>query len=287
MSTEIQSSESVINDTSNSISPIEIPLVSSQPILAVSSNSIFVNEETKKRKQLILINDHLQKFPTHSTITEIILDRLWYDIKKKFFLLTPTKIFTYDPKTMIIESIPDIEPTDNKPFKCFTVSNKQSSLLIGYDEWKSKVIERWEQNNENGLWKLIERYPLKLTSNEFIGSILGINQDDSSNLAITIYNNFTNQWRMEIQDVETSKCLRKILLPSSDSRSDYRMIFIENARSDIKWLIHSPDNNKIIGIDSKWQKIYLKYKFPIHRMAQFRKNLIIRTTNKIDILLFT
>ena len=284
MTQTIDDVQSMINDSSHSISPIKIPLISSQPILAVSPNSIFVNEHTEKRKQLILIDNHLQRSSTNSTITEIIIDTLWYDIKQKFLLLTPTQIFTYDPNTMIIESISDIKPTDNKPFKCFAVCNKQSSLLIAYDEWESKLIERWKQSNENDRWKLIERYPLNLTSNEFIGTILATHQDDCSNLAMTVYNNLTNQWRMELRHVDTSICFRKILLPSSDSSDDYRMIFIENAISDIKWLIYSRSNNRIIAIDSKWQKIYLKYKFPIHRMAQFRQNnLIIRTTNRIDI----
>jgi hypothetical protein len=101
---------------------------------------------------------------------------------------------------------------------------------------------------------------------------------------MTIYNNYTEQWRMELCDAEMLICLKKILLPGSDPMYDYRMIKIENIKSDIKWLIHSEADNEIIGIDSKWQKKYINYKFPIFRMIQFKKNnLIVCTKNRIDI----
>lgn len=274
-----------IDDTMDSISPIKIPLVSTQPILAVSPNYILVNEYTKKRRQLVFIDHKLQRFSVCSPITDIIIDAIWYHIEEKFFLLTERKIFSYNPKEKLIETISDIKSDNSKLFKCFTIDTNQSSLLTAYDEWEPKFLDRWKQDQENGRWKLSKRHWLNLTSNEFIGILLAINDDDDcAKIAMTIYNNYTEQWRMELCDAEMLICLKKILLPGSDPMYDYRMIKIENIKSDIKWLIHSEADNEIIGIDSKWQKKYINYKFPIFRMIQFKKNnLIVCTKNRIDI----
>jgi len=283
-SSSLQLSELMIDDISNSISTITIPLKSSQPILAVSSNSILVNEYTKKRNQLIVIDDNLNKFSIHSPITEPIIDAVWYEIKQRFFLLTENKIFTFNPNEKIIERIFDIKSNDKIPFKSFTVINNQNSLLIAYDEWESKFIDQWQQDNENSLWKLIKKHPLNLTSNEFIGNILAINEDNCSKLGITIFNDLNGEWRMELRDAEMLTCFQKILLSRSDQIYDYRIIEMKNIISDIKWLVYSQANNEIIAIDSKWKKKHLHYKFPVYRMAQFKKNnLIIRLKNRIDI----
>jgi hypothetical protein len=275
-----------IDGNSDSISPIDIPLTSSQPILAISPNYILVNEYTKKRNRLIFIDHKFQRSSIRSPITDLIIDALWYHIEEKFFLLTPRKIFSYDPEEKMIESMSDIKSDDSKPLKSFTIDNKQSSLLIAYDEWQPKFLHRWKQDQENGRWKLIKRHPLNLTSNEFIGILLAINDDNCSKIAMTIYNNFTEEWRMELRDAEILICLKKILLPGSDPIYDYRMITIEHIKSDIKWLIHSQANDKIIAIDSQWQQRYLNYKSPICRMAQFKmNNLIVRTRNRFQIRL--
>ncbi|CAF3670003.1 unnamed protein product [Rotaria sp. Silwood1] len=286
-SSNIQMSKPMINDNHNSISTIEIPLLSLKPILAVSSNYILVNEYTKKKKQLILIDENCNRSSINYSITENIIDALWFDMEQKFFLLTETKIFTLNPNTKIIKSISDIKLNNKKPFKCFTVINNQSSLLIVYDEWEPKFIDRWQKNNDNSHWILSERYSLNLTSNEFIGTILANNQDDNVYLAMTVYNCLTQQWRMELRYIETLICFKKILLPGSDFTDDYRMIDMNNITLDIKWLIYSTANNKIIGIDSNWNRILLNYKLPVHRMVQFKENnLIIRTKTRIEIHCF-
>jgi hypothetical protein len=275
------------NDTSHSISPIEIPLIASQSILAVSPNYILANEYTKKRNRLVIIDDNLNRFSIRSPITDTIIDAVWYPIQKKFFLLTPRKIFSYDPNEKSLEAISDIKSDEKKPFKSFTIDNKQSSLLIVYDEWESKFIDRWQQDTANSLWKLIERYPLNLTVNEFLGIIFAVNEDDCSKLAITIYDDLIQQWRMELRHTEMSICLKKIPLPGSDPMHDYRMIATTTTISDIKWIIYSQATNEILAIDSQWKKIHFNYRFPVYRMAQFKeKNLIIRTRDRIDIHLF-
>ncbi|CAF1124777.1 unnamed protein product [Rotaria sp. Silwood1] len=275
-----------INDNSSSITPIKIPLVSFEPILATSPKYILVNEFTKRRNQLILVDDHLQKFIIRSSIKTTVLDALWYDNQQQFLLLTSTNIFSFDPNTKKIQTLNDIIPMENKTFKCFTLLN-QSTLLIAYNEWGAEYIDRWQQNNEDGLWKLIERQPLKLTSNEFIGSILTIIENDCLNLAIIIYNILTEQWRIEICHIETLICNKAILLPGSNLMHDYRMISIRNTQSDIKWLAFSSINSNIIAIDSEWKKIQLNYKHPVQRMAVFKDNyLIVRTTERVDIHMF-
>jgi hypothetical protein len=232
-----------------------------------------------------LFDNNLKKVYEQPSINETIIEAVWYEMGKKFLLLTSSEIYTFDPKTMIIGSITDIKATNKKPFKCLTVFN--SILLIAYDEWESKYIDRWRQNNEDGHWELIEKYPVDLTTNEFIGNILGIKQDNCSNLAITIFNNHTEQWRMELHDVEKLTCLRKILLSGKNPADDYRMIIAKNNTSNIKWLIYSKARKEIIAIDSDWKKIYVNYKVPVQRMAQYNENnLIIRTTKRINIYLF-
>ncbi|CAF1075472.1 unnamed protein product [Adineta steineri] len=275
------------NDNLYSISTIEIPLKSSQPILTVSSNNIFVNEQTTRKNQLVLIGDNLKKTFIELPINEPIIDSLWYDKKQKLLLLTETKIFTYDLDTKIIKAIIDIKPTDGRVFKCFGKFNNECSLLIAYDEWGLKFIEKWDVNEDES-WELTEKFPLNLTSNEFIGSMLTIYDNDNFNLAITIYNDFTEEWRMELRHIETGICSRSILLSRYDRENDYRMIYTENMISDIKWLIYSQSSKKIIAINSKWQKTYFPYKFPIYRMELFQNNsVIIRTTKKINIHRFT
>ena len=277
----LQSSEAMIN----SISTTTIPLISYEPILAVSPNYIFVNEYTRKRNLMVLLDNNLKKVYEKSSINEAIIEALWYDIEKKFLLLTSSKIYTFEPNTMIINSISDIKPTNNKLFQCFTEFN--SVLLIAYDEWGLKYIDRWRQNNKDGHWELIEKYSLDLTLNEFIGNILGIKQDDSSNLAITIYNNLTNKWRMELHDIEKLICLKKISLSGTNPTDDYRMIIMKNNISNIKWLIYSKASKEIMAIDSNGKEIYVDYKVPVQRMAQYNENnLIIRTTKRINIYLF-
>jgi hypothetical protein len=65
------------------------------------------------------------------------------------------------------------------------------------------------------------------------------------------------------------------------------MIIAKNNTSNIKWLIYSKARKEIIAIDSDWKKIYVNYKVPVQRMAQYNENnLIIRTTKRINIYLF-
>jgi hypothetical protein len=73
----VRQSESIpTNENSNSITPIKIPLVSYEPILATSSKYILVNEVTRRKKQFILYDEHLQKSNTRCCIKERMLDTL-------------------------------------------------------------------------------------------------------------------------------------------------------------------------------------------------------------------
>jgi hypothetical protein len=271
-----------MDENASSITSIKIPLASSQPILATSSKYILVNEFTKRKKQFVLFNEHLEKWPIRSLIGPTILDALWYENQEKFLLLTPTNIWSLDPDTSKIELIRDLIPKENRTFKCFTLLNK-STLFIVYDQWGAEYIDKW-QENENGLWILMERQSLQLTDNEFIGDMLTIPEDDCKNLVITIYNDLTEQWRLEVRDIETFKCDKAILLPGSNITHDYRIISINNNESDIKWLVFSSANSNIIAIDFQWKKRPLHYTHPVQQMALFNEHyLIVRTTERIDI----
>lgn len=273
------------DDNSRSITPIKIPLVSFEPMLATSPNYILVNEVTKKRNQLVVFDDNLEKFMIRFPKDKHILDALWYDKQQHFLILTETNIFVFDPNTKQIELLNDLIPNENKIFKSFTLLN-QSTLLIAYNEWGTEYIDKWQQN-ENNIWQLIDGLPLRLTQNEFIGSIISMKEDDSTNLAITIYNDNTEEWRLELCNTETLIYQKAILLPGKNKIHDYRVISIKDAQSDTKWLAFSAASSNIIAIDSQRKKTQLNYKHPIQRMAIYNENyLIVRTTDKIDIHLF-
>ncbi|CAF2030343.1 unnamed protein product [Rotaria magnacalcarata] len=272
-----------IDDNSSSIAPIKISLVSFEPILATSPNFILVNEFTKRRNQFIVYDENLHKLATRSLLRTRVLDALWYDHQQHFLILTSENVYTIDPHTGDINVLPKLIPMENKTFKTFTLLN-QSTLLIAYNEWGAEYIDRWQQNVDDGIWILIERQPLKLTSNEFIGDISTIIDTDCESLAITIYNILTEQWRIEIRNIDTFICTRAILLPGSSLMHDYRLISVKTTESDIKWLAFSPINSKIIAIDSNWKIAQVNYNHPVQRMALFKDNyLIVRITERIDI----
>ncbi|CAF1031444.1 unnamed protein product [Adineta ricciae] len=263
-------------------STAKIPFSSSAPVLATSTNYIFTDNTTKKQKQAVLIDQHFQHIFAPCSIHETIIDCLWYDDLQKVLLLTSTSILMYDFRVQSVKPLLDIKPTDNQLFKCFTTDSNQSTLLIAYDEWEAEFIERWERTStdDNICWKLIRNYPLNLTSNEFIGSMTSV----ENNLAITICNHLTEQWRMELRELENFICLKKILLPSINLKHDYRIVYLKPKILNTNWLIFSPSNDKIIAIDSNWQKKCYQYRLPVHRMAQFQEDkIIIRTANRVDI----
>ncbi|CAF3508507.1 unnamed protein product [Rotaria socialis] len=287
MSTINSVQRTVVNhNDSSSIAPIKIPLVSFEPILAASPNFILANEFTKRRNQFVLYDENLHKLTTRSLLRTPVLDALWYDHQQRFLILTSENVYTIDPHTGDINVLRELIPMENKTFKTFTLLN-QSTLLIAYNEWGAKYIDRWQQNVDDGIWILIERQPLKLTSNEFIGDICTITNNDCESLAITIYNILTEQWRIEIRNIDTFICTRAILLPGSSLVHDYRLISVKTTESDIKWLVFSSINSNIIAIDSNWKRIQVNYKHPVQRMAVFKDNyLIVRTTERIDIHMF-
>lgn len=271
-----------ITDQSNSNALEKIPLVSSAPILATSDKYILVNELTKRRNQIIVFDQDWEKFATRSPTKIPFLKALWYENQREFLLLTEENVFKLNPKTMEIEIITDIIPKENKIFHNFIIIN-ETTLLIAYNEWAVETVDRWQQNSENGSWTLINRQPLQLTQNEFIEDIIN-SEDDSKSFGITIYNRLTERWRIEIRGTDTLTCIRRISLPESSMDMNYRMLYINDPESDIKWLVFSPKNTKIIAIDANYNKKTLNYTHPVHRMEMLKQNyLIVRTRERIDI----
>ena len=271
-----------IHHDNNSITPIKIPLVSFAPILATSPNFILVNEFTKRRNQLILLDQYFQRSNIRFSSKENPLHAIWYDKQQCFFILTANYVFAFDPIAKQLEIIKDIIPMENQSFKLFTLLNP-STLLIAYDQWGGEYVDQWQQDDQ-GRWTLIQRQSLGLTSNEFIGDIIVDVEDKCINLVITIYNILTEQWRLELRDAVTLAYEKGILLSESNLVHDYRLIPMRTIQSDINWLVFSTGNSDLVTIDSQWEKIRLNYRTPIQRIALFNENyLIIRTTDRIDV----
>lgn len=275
-------SVTVHSDKTNSITPIKIPLVSFAPILATSPNLILVNEFTKRRNQLILIDSYLQRSFTRFPSGENPLDALWYDRQQCFLILTSACVYTFNPIEKKLDIIKEIIPIENQSFKSFTLFNSDILLII-YDQWSGEHLDQWQQNS-NDQWTMIQRQSFQLTSNEFLGDLTIDVQDNCTNLMITVYNILTEQWRLEVRQADTLECQNRILLSESNLARDYRIIPIQNIQSNIKWLAFSTGNSDILAIDFQGKKLQLDYKYSMQRMALFQENfLIIRTNNKIDI----
>ena len=272
-------------ENSNSYTPIKIPLVSNQPILATSPNYFLVNESTRRRKQFVIYDDQLQRSNIRYFIEDDIVDALWYEKQNCFLILTSKRIYTLDPISKQYCLLEDIAPSENQEFKCFALLNA-TKLLIIYNQWNPQDLEEWEEDND-GKWKLTQRKPLKLTMNEFIGNMIVFTKNDRTCIGITIYNNLTEEWRLELRNADTLTCDKKVLLHETNMAHDCRVIFIENVQSKIEFLIFSNGSSYINAINDQWDSVEVNYKHSPQRMALFNGNvLIVRTTEKIDIHFF-
>lgn len=270
----------------NIFTSIKIPLVSFQPILAVSHTHIMVNEHTKKKKQLVFYDTEFNRSDVRYSIEENFLDALSYDKGQYFLILTPTNIYKSDAITKQFELIKQIIPTEKKPLKAFALLNP-STLLLAYDEWGTKQIEIWQSDDENN-WIFLEKKTLEFNFQEFMGHMTVIEENNMKKLILTIYNEYKQEWRMEIRNAETfEKCQENIRLPSANQNFDYKCTPIENSKDDIKWLCFSSANVNVTAIDGKNQLKTVKYRNPIQNMSITHRNyLVVRTTQRIDIHLF-
>ena len=268
-------------DDGSFISPVRISLVANRPILATSPNYVLSNKCTANLKQLIIFNRKFQQFANSCDIADNIIATLWCEKDEKFYLLTEDQIFTYDPSLLLLETVSSIQKEKGEYWKSFALERSQSILFIAYNQWGSKYIDTWKEDPNDGSWKNAGKYLIDLTDNECIEMILVFNEDDVFKIAMTIYNAYFGEWRLEIRD-ENSSCLKKIKLPGSDSELDYRMVLIGNNKLDMEWLIYSPKNKGMVTIDKNDGITERNYRFPISEMAQFeKKNLIIRTKRLI------
>lgn len=275
-------------DQPTSISSMNIPLVSYQPVLAVSPKYILLNETTKRNKQWVLLDEHLRRTTVPCKMKDPVLDAAWCQVEEKFFLLTSTKVYAFDPKAQTMDERTEFKSVDHKPFKCLTYSTKEATLWIAYDEWQSEFIDQWKRDEENQRWQLTHRQAINLTNNEFVGNITATVDDQESQVAISIFNCLIEQWRMEVHHAETWICLNTIILPGSSLSHDYRMIPIQTQTCDVQWLAYSQLANVITAIDSKWHSLGVGYRSLLHRVALFGENrLIIRNAESVDILLFS
>lgn len=266
------------------ISSMKIPLVSSQPMLATSPTYILTNEHTKRRNQLVWFDEQLRRHSHRIYISEALLDGLWHEGGKRFLLLSQFNIYTFDPNTRQFEKLPGFEPAPYKALKCFTLVN-ESTLYITYEEWAVEYAERWQADADGTSWTKIERLPLHLTSNELIGDMLAFVEGEKSFVLLTIYNDLTEQWRLELRDIATGSQEGVLLLSDSSIYHDYRVALVKNTQANVKFLAFTAASPHIIAIDSNFKQITtLNYRSPAQRMALFQDHcLIVRTIERVDL----
>ena len=130
--------------TSNQILwPLTVPLVSEHPILCTSPKFILTSEVTKKKNHLILFDEHQRKSVIRSIIKDRIRQTLWMEELGIFLLLTEKVIWSFDPSKKEIKPVSEITPLRKKSFKSFALLNL-SILIVAYDEWNPKLLDRWE-----------------------------------------------------------------------------------------------------------------------------------------------
>ena len=269
-----------------SFTTIKIPLISTQPILAASNTHILVNEYTKRRKQFVLYDDEENRYNIYSSIKEDLIKAVWCEQGQCFLVLTSTKIYQIDLCTKQLNQVNDIIPTERKPLKTFTLLNG-STLLLAYDEWGTKHIEYW-QLDDNNHWKFLEKKTLEFTLQEFIGDFNIFKENECIKLVLTIYNDYTEEWRAEIRDAETFEiCDESIRMLSSNLVIDPKLLRIENSQQNIKWLYFTPGYKDVTAVDENNKQTIVKYRNPVQNMIVFDGNyLIIRIRERIDIQLF-
>ena len=266
--------------------PIKIPLVSFQPVLVTAPNFILTNERTKRRNQFVLFDNEQNRSMIPSSIDMPVLDALWVEHHQEFLLLTANDIFRLDPLTKSIQRLTTIKPKKEKIFKCFILL-EQAVLLIAYDEWNTAHLDRWQAADQQGSWKHIEKQGINLTANEFIDHMSYFAEGRQPQIAISIFNELTEQWRMEFRHPQTFQCSKTVILPGSDPQCIYRMISVDDNSSDFHWLIYSSASNSMIALNSNWEKSHLNYAYPVERMAIFaQKYLVVRTKERVDIHYF-
>ena len=266
---------------------IRIPMVSSQPILAVSPEYILVNECTQRKNNLVLVDDQLRQFAVRFAVSETILDALWCDAIEKFLLLTPTRIFTFDTKTRNVDILADIKIPKDKLYKSFSFMTNQKLLLIAYDEWETQLVDQWYYDKQWSRCKSKPEQTLHLTQNDSIGSIFAYSENEHGYLAMTVYNALLEQWRLEVRRVEDGTLVKAIDLPGSSAQHDYHMTRVHSNTCNTQWLICSQVSNRILAIDSHWHITSMDCKDPARRLATFRENILIfRTTERVDISVY-
>jgi hypothetical protein len=271
------------NEESKLIFPMKVPLVSFRPVLATAPNFILTNECTKRRNRFVLFDNERNKSMIPSSIDMPVLDALWVEHHQEFLILTEKNIYRLDPLTKSIQVLTTIKPKKSKIFKCFMLLD-QAVLHIAYDEWNTIHLDRWQATDQPGAWERIEKLNIQLTENEIIDQMSYFAEGRQPQIAISIFNQMNDEWRIEFRHPETFQCIKKLLLPGSDLQCTYRMIALDNNSSDVHWLIYSAASNSMIALNGKWEKSHLDYANPVQRMAIFaQKYLVVRTLERVDI----
>ncbi|CAF0802752.1 unnamed protein product [Didymodactylos carnosus] len=255
------------------ISPTTLYIQSSEGILAVSNDYVLMNECTKRRNRLIILDADLN-LKTLRPLRKTTILEATHCGHNRFLLLSETQVFIIDAKNMssmeVIKEIIPYEPS--KVFKSCCTYGNDNLLYLCYAAWGTEV-ERWKKQSD---WELVKRY-VPVNDTEYISNI---KVNDNDVLAMTIYNSITDQWRLEICVAETLSKLKATALPTS--QCDYSLSLVNYNR----WLIYNGCSNNLLLVDQSGTKQNISYIKPIKNVALFRRNnLILRTAEKLLILI--
>lgn len=275
----------VIEEKNAETWPLKIPLASKNAILCTSTEFILLNEASKKKNNLILIDANQNKVVIRSPIKATILQVIWAEHYDMFMILTEKEVWSLTMTNKTVQMVKEIVPKNNTPFKTMALINL-SILILGYDEWHTKMLDRWIYDDNIKQWSTMEPLPLLLTANEYMGKMTIDQKGNGSDeyLILPIYNDFTGKWRIEFFGTEKFNCLKTISLKNVDAEQDLKVVAIHNENSQVDWLVYSSNQKTLVGITEDWNIISLKYLTPIQEIGIFlQKYLVFRSNSKVEV----
>lgn len=265
--------------------PLIIPLTSKNCILCTSNEFTLTNETSKRKNNFILIDANLKKIIIRSPIKSTILQVIWAEQYDMFLFLTETEVWSLPMANKKVQLVKEISPHNKNPFKTMALVNL-SILILGYDEWNTKILDRWIYDENIQQWTMIQPVPLLLTDNEYIGKITVDQKGNGTEqyLMLPICNDLTGKWRIEVFGTENFNCFKTISLENFDSEQDLKVVTIHDETSQVGWLVYSSNQKVLVGLNEDWNMIPLKYSTPIQEIGIFlQKYLVFRSTSKVEV----
>ena len=268
--------------------PLKLPLPSQNAILCMSSDYILSSEIIKRKNHLILFDEHQKKSMIRSPIKDRIRQTIWVEELGIFLLLTEKLIWFFKPSTKEIKVVSEIKALGKKSFKSFALLNL-SILIVCYDEWNPKLLDRWQFDTSLNLWRVISPLQITTVPEEFIGYMTADLQDgENGYFLMPIYNDTSNTWRIEFRNSLTLHCMKVIRLQKYHTVEDLKILPIHNRESSVSWLMYFSNTDVIIGLKEDWKVVALNCGLQIQQLGIFkRKYLSFRTNTQLMIQLIT